>query len=323
MQRHLRRQSGVVSRQQVLAAGGDDDLIGRSIRRREWARVHEGVYVDHTGPTTRAQREWAAVLLHAPAALAGVAALRAHRVEVGGRPDRRDVVELAVDRSRRVDDPPGVRTMQLRRFAEHAQLGASPPRLRLEPAALLLASRAATEDAAVAVLADTVRSGRTTSTRLGGELDRFPRLPRRALLGAVLLDVGAGAESPLERRYLRDVERAHRLPVGERQVTEATRVVDGEVIRVVRRDVRYRAQATLVELDGVLGHAAALDRWSDLDRDLVAALHGSVTLRAGWQQVLAACRLAVIVGQVLGLRGWSGSPATCGPDCAVRPARIA
>ncbi len=250
--RLLRRQAGVVSRRQVLLHGGDDDAIDRRIRGRAWSRVHEGVYLHHTGPPTRGQREWAAVLVHAPAALAGASALRLHGVEVPRRPGR-DVVEVAVDRSRRVDDPHGVRTIQLRRFADLALLEASPPRLRLEPAAVLTASREATEDAAVAVLAEAVRSGRTTAPRLASAVERFPRLPRRALLREVLVDVGAGAQSPLEWRYLRHVERAHGLPTGERQVTEATQVVDGEVIQVVRRDVRYRDHETVVELDGVLG----------------------------------------------------------------------
>lgn len=322
IRRLLRRQSGVISRRQVLDSDGDDRFIDRCLRRREWARAHEGVYVDHTGPLTRRQREWAAVLVHAPAALAGRSALMSHGLEPD-MPGRRDVVELVVDRSRRVADPVGVRTRQLRHFDDFVQLETSPPRLRLEPAALFVASRAATEDGVVAVLADAVRTGHTTSARLLSTLVLFPRLPRRALMKDVFADVGVGVESALERRYLRDVERAHRLPVAERQVREATQVVDGEVIRVVRRDVRYRRYSALVELDGVLGHAAALDRWSDLDRDLVAALHGSVTLRAGWQQVLAPCRLAVIVGAVLVTRGWTGRPVACGGDCVVGPARIA
>jgi hypothetical protein len=324
--RRLRTQDGVVSRHQVLDSGGDDQFIERQLRRREWARVHEGVYVNHTGPLTRRQREWAAVLVHQPCALAGRSALRAHGLDPAasdGSSRKPDDVELAVDRSRRVADPPGVRTIQLRRFADLAQLDASPPRLRVEPAALLLASRARTNDAAVAVLADVVRAGRTTSARLADELDSFPRLPRRALLGEVVADVGIGAHSPLEIRYLRDVERAHGLPRGERQVREATQVVEGEVIRVVHRDVRYRRQRALVELDGVLGHAAAVDRWNDLDRDLDAAVQGSITLRVGWQQVLQPCRLAVVLGAILVSRGWTDQPAPCGRDCVLRPARIA
>ncbi|MDP3891593.1 type IV toxin-antitoxin system AbiEi family antitoxin domain-containing protein [Nocardioides sp.] len=76
--RLLRSQAGVVARRQVLECGGTDNDIERLVRRREWARVHTGVYVDHTGPLSWEQRAWAAVLAHWPAALAGAAALRAH-----------------------------------------------------------------------------------------------------------------------------------------------------------------------------------------------------------------------------------------------------
>jgi Transcriptional regulator, AbiEi antitoxin len=73
-------QEGVVSRRQALACGLTDNDIARLVRRREWARVHDGVYVNHTGPLTWLQRAWAAVLFHWPAALAGSSALRIHRV---------------------------------------------------------------------------------------------------------------------------------------------------------------------------------------------------------------------------------------------------
>ena len=93
---------------------------------------------------------------------------------------------------------------------------------------------------------------------------------------------------------------------------------------MVYRDVRYRDHAALVELDGQLGHAATQDGWADLDRDLAAAVAGDLTLRAGWQQVLDPCRLAVVVGTVLATRGWRGAPAPCDrADCGVRPERIA
>ena len=79
----------------------------------------------------------------------------------------------------------------------------------------------------------------------------------------------AGALSPLERRYLRDVERAHGLPRAGRQLPD---LVDGAR---VTRDVEYAAQATDVELDGRLGHEAAEDRRDYLDRTWAARSRGS------------------------------------------------
>ena len=177
----------------------------------------------------------------------------------------------------------------------------------------MVASRARADDEAVAVLADVVREGLTVPARLEGVLLGLARLPRRRLLLEVVRDVEAGAESPLERRYLRDVERRHGLPRGGRQVRDE---VEGGA---VFRDVRYPAYRTNVELDGRLGHSQALDRWADLDRDLEAATRGDTTLRVGWRQVLEPCRLAATVGEVLALRGWPGVTRLCGAGCGMRP----
>lgn len=319
--RLVRRQAGVLSRQQVLSSGLDDVAIERLVRRREWTRLSDGVFVDHTGPLSRRQREWAALLRYQGSVLAGGSSLGASGLS---GPDHRADVELAVRHGRRLSPPPGITVVQLRCFERAALPHASPPRLRVEHAALLVASAAMREDEAVAVLADVVREGATTTARLGRALDLHPSLPRRALLREVLADVAEGAQSPLERRYLRDVERAHGLPRGERQVREVVREIDGEVLRWVVRDVRYRRQRALMELDGRLGHTAALDRWADLQRDLDAAVNGDLTLRSGWAQVLDACRLARLVGEVLGARGWTGSVRPCrSVDCVVRSAAAA
>ena len=57
IERLLRRQAGVVSRRQVLDAGMSEVLVARRVRRREWVRLADGVYVDHTGQLTTAQAE--------------------------------------------------------------------------------------------------------------------------------------------------------------------------------------------------------------------------------------------------------------------------
>jgi hypothetical protein len=71
----LLEQDGIIARWQVLAAGHDDNWIENRLRRREWARVHRGVYVAHTGPVTWRQQAWAALLFYWPAALCGRSAV--------------------------------------------------------------------------------------------------------------------------------------------------------------------------------------------------------------------------------------------------------
>ena len=107
--RVLAFQERVVSRAQVLDAGGNDNDIARMVRRREWAQVYPGVYVDHTGPLTLArQQESAAVLYCAPAALTGRSALRRYGVPVGRAfDDAATIVHVSVDRGRRLAARPG------------------------------------------------------------------------------------------------------------------------------------------------------------------------------------------------------------------------
>ena len=142
----MRHQAGVVSRRQALGAGLSDADIERMIRRREWARVLSGVYVDHTGPLGWLPRAWAATLLHPPAALAGHSALGAWGALA---PDRADRIDLVIAATRRVDDPPGVHTSRTHAWERIVQLHLSPPRVRVEAAALTAASRETSDDRAV------------------------------------------------------------------------------------------------------------------------------------------------------------------------------
>jgi hypothetical protein len=305
----LRHQCGVLARGQVLAAGGSDNDIERMVRRRELTRVFEGVYVDHSGPLSSDQQAWAGVLYAAPSALAGKSALKAHGIRgFDGRLD--DPVHLVVPGHRRVAQQSGLCVERLGNFHDQVQLHLSPPRMRLEPAALQVASRASTEDGAVSVLADVCQTHRTTPGRLLTCLELTPRMRHRSLLTGILCDVASGAYSALERRFLK-VERAHGLPTGARQ----RRVKVGR--RPYYRDVTYVGLGTDVELDGRLGHEAASDRWADLERDIVSAAAGEVTVRAGWLQVLEGHRLAGALGRLLRARGWTGRPRPCGPTCSL------
>jgi hypothetical protein len=305
VEERLDLQSGVICRRQVLACGGSDNDIERLVRRREWAPVHAGVYVDHTGPLTWLQRAWAASLFHWPAVLGGASALNAH----GLTNDEPSTIDLVVAHGRRVHDPAGISARVARDFDAVAQLHLSPPRTRVERAVLDVASRARSDDAAVAVLANACQSRRTTPERLRSALSSMPRLPRRSLLHTILDDVASGAYSALERRYLASVERRHGLPTAARQ----RRVRSGRA--VAYRDVEYVGHGVVTELDGRLGHEKATDRWADLERDVESVVCGDITLRVGWRQVLSPCRLAGVVGEVLTARGWAGRPVPCGPDC--------
>ena len=309
----LQNQAGVVSRRQVLACGGDDDLIERRLRRREWARVHPGVFVDHTGPLSWLQRAWAAVLYYWPAALSHQSALDIH---MGRPPEHPNApIHVAIDTRRRQVGRDGVSLHRVTALDKRIEPSRLPPRIDFEEAVLQVASGAGDETAAIAALADACQSRRTTASRLAASLDRRTRLPRRRFLAAVLVDVATGAFSALEHRYLTRVERPHGLPRGLRQ----RRVRSGR--RVTYRDIDYPAYGTVVELDGRLGHEFSVDRWDDLDRDIDSVVAGDTTIRVGWRQVLAPCRLAGLVARLLTARGWTGRLRPCSPDCTAAPVR--
>jgi hypothetical protein len=309
----LRAQDGVVSRRQLLALEVTDSEIERKLRRREWARVHGGVYVEHTGPLTWPQRAWAAVLFYAPAALAGSSALRAANIRGHHQADDAPL-RICVEAGRTVRSRPDIFVERLAHWESWTQTHLSPPRQRLEHALVYTASAKVREDEAVALLADAVQQGRTTPGRLVAALEEHSRLRHRRLLLEILRDVDAGAYSVLERHYLVRVERPHGLPTAERQ----RRVKQGR--SPAFRDVDYIELGTSVELDGRIGHEEAADRWADLDRDLAAVVAGDLTLRAGWGQVLEPCRLAEVLGRILLERGPVPTLRGCCEGCPVNAA---
>jgi hypothetical protein len=229
----LSLQDGVISRRQALAAGLHPHSIARLLRRREWAQVHPGVYVDHTGRLSWRHRAWAAVLACWPAALDGRSALRAHEGP-GRRGTDGDPIAVMVAHTRRVREPEGVRVRRSRRFDEQVRWNLSPPRMAFDDTILEIADTAVHETDLIAALADACGSRRTTAARLRARLDEIPRLRHRSLLVGILDDVAGGTCSVLEHRYLTHVERAHGLPRGLRQ----DRVVRSD--RPMMRDVVYR-----------------------------------------------------------------------------------
>lgn len=302
MRELLDRQSGVVSRAQLLEFGLVDHDVRRLVRRRSLARVHPGVYVNHTGPLPWTARAWAAVLAFWPAVITGESAVR-----LAG-----DLIHVGVDHRRDLRVFPGVRVHRLRRFDERAQLDLHPPRDRFEEALIDLASGAKAPDEALTVIADACQRGRTTPDRVRATLRLRSRVRHGAWLRAALDDVAVGAYSALESRYLNRVERAHGLPRGLRQ-----RRCTGPM-GAVYRDVEYVDQGVIVELDGRWHREDARTRWDDMGRDLAAAGEDRLTIRLGWRHCdRDACPTAAQLTKVLRARGWSGTGHPCGPRCSL------
>ncbi|OFB44733.1 hypothetical protein BA059_02075 [Mycolicibacterium sp. (ex Dasyatis americana)] len=296
----LRQQAGTISRRQALDAGMKQHDIRRLLRRNEWARVHDGVYVDHTGPLSWLQRAWAAVLYAAPAALCLESALS----------DEGSVIHVGVARKRTsLAEPPGVRIYHFVHLEERVLWHVGPPRMRYEEAALEVACRATSEFDAIAVLANACQSRRTTARRLLRTLDARRRVRRRRWMRAILLDIAEGTCSVLEHGYLSRVERAHGLPRADRQKRSASS------IGVRYRDNEY-GQRLVVELDGRMFHDSLSARNKDFERDLDAAVEGLSTVRLSYRQVFdRPCRTAAKVAQVMRRHGIEVGGRVCGPGC--------
>lgn len=303
----LRAQDGVIARRQVAECGFTDPYIRRKVRRREWAPVYSGTFVNHTGPMTWQQRAWGAVLDAHPAALSHASAMR----DPGQFDD--GLIHITVDRQRRVTRRPGIVVHYGSRLDEKVLWHAHPPRFRPEEAVLDIAEAASSEFRVIACLSDAVQARRTTVDRLLAAMSRRPRMRRRALVEGVLADVRDGTCSVLEHGYVLRVERAHGLPNPQRQAPTG-------VGRRGFRDVDYPEWGLVVELDGRADHDGPAARDRDLERDLDAAVDADrLTLRIGWGQVYdRPCSTARKVARALSNRGWTGAVTQC-PSCPTVP----
>lgn len=285
-------QFGVVSRGQLLSMGLSRSQARTNLANGRWRVVLPGVYATHTdaGPG---------------AALSHATALWMDRV----LDDRPTAIHLSIPARRQVMPAAGLRIHRARDLDKKVHPAASPARTRVEHSVLDHLDGAATE-VVVDILMRSVQRRVTTADRLRAALDRRSRQSSRALIQDVLAEVEQGVQSPLERRYLRDVERAHGLPRGIRNDAEAT------ACGTRYRDVRYRRWSTVVELDGRWAHPDDA-AFRDLRRDNLLVVAGDAVLRYGWRDVAGRpCEVAVQVGDVLRARGWTGTMRPCGTACA-------
>lgn len=299
-------QHGVLSRAQALAAGFTVDRIKWMVESGRWQRVHAHTYATVTGPLTFEARVWAAILR------AGRGAVASHRTAAyldGLCDDPGPVIHVTVPADRYVGGKvDGVRIHFAHRLARTRHPSKTPPRTRIEETVLdLVDVQTHPRDAETWVTAACQRR-LSTPERLADALGLRKKIRWRPMVEAMLADVAEGAQSPLELRHLRRVERAHGLPTGCRQ----RRVAGARVIWI---DVDYDEFTTRVELDGRIGHVGE-GRFRDRHRDNRATVDGHATLRYGHADVFGKpCAVAKEQARVLRARGWTGTVRSCRPGC--------
>jgi hypothetical protein len=314
----LELQHGVIARWQAAEAGLDTQAIDAHLRWGHWQSLYRGVYATFTGEPSRIPILWAAVLR------AGSGAILSHQsaAEVDGLAGQPGpVCHVMISSARRLTPLQGGRLEQAPRIVVHysARIDQArhptrlPPRTRVEETTVDLSQAAATLDGALSWLIRACSRRLTTAELLLATMQARPRLRWRTELTNAVSDVGDGAHSILEWRYIRGVERPHGLPPATRQaVSKAGR-------RTRYLDNRYQGYGVAVELDGRAAHPAEA-RWRDIHRDNASAGAGIVTLRYGWADVTEnPCRVAAEVAQVLRRHGWTGRLRACGPGCVAGP----
>lgn len=309
-------QHGIVDRSQALRSGFTRRQIEYRLRSSAWQSVYPGVYATFSGPLSPEARLWAAIRL------AGDDAMLSHQTaaEVHGIIDKPlgTAIHITVPRHRRPVRRNSVHGLVIHRSDQSQAQPVGPfnlPRTRIEDTILDLVAAAPSFDHAYSWIARSVSRKLVTVSSLQAALALRPRMRWRDWLIEAFADASDGVHSSLERRYVRDVERAHGLPRSQHQ---ARRQFGGQVHY---RDNWYEEFRVVVEIDGPSYHQNEQVQ-QDKRRDSVnLALDNVKTHRFGPVGVTErACETAALVAVTLQRGGWKGSPHPCRrPDCTVKP----
>lgn len=288
-------QGGYLNHDQVTRMGLGRRQIERLCGGR-WQRHARGLYYLGLQQPTFGALAWGGVLLGGDGAMVGgLAAARLWRMRV----DEPPVIDIWLQHGRRRSDYPY-------RFRADT-IGRHPKRVlartSVEDTLLdVCGDPDMTIDAMSSLIGESVGSGLTTADRIRQKLTERRAQPRRPLLLEIIGDTATGSRSALERRYLVDVERAHGLPRGLRQVRGIGAVID----------VLYEEFRLAVELDGAEFHGGSR-RQRDRERDNAHAVGlGLFTLRYGWGEVATSpCMVAGQTAAALQVRGWQGTLRAC------------
>ncbi|MET0789192.1 MAG: hypothetical protein ABWY33_08120 [Cellulomonas sp.] len=301
----IARQDAVVTSAQLEAWGVGRAVLSRRVAQGDWRQLWRGVVALHSGAVTWRERARGALLYAGDgAALSHTSAAFVHGIV--SAPGPRIVISIPAHRA--VSAQPGL-VVRRRRSMPYA--GGRLRATGVDATVLDLVHELTDEDDVVGLVCEAVRVGVLPGRLLLHAAERR-FLRHRALVEDLLGADGQGIESPLELRYVRDVERRHRLPVAQAQVKERT---GGRWIRADRVHVGLGVR---IELDGQLAHPDGRtdrDTWRD---NAVLIERREITLRYRWRHVVAEpCATAAQVSAALRSRGWTGRPERCSPTCLV------
>jgi very-short-patch-repair endonuclease len=300
-------QDGIVDKDQARSAGFSDRQIVHRVNSGRWQRIYPGVYATFSGRLSRNARLWAAVRW------AGDWAMLSHETaaEVHGMIDGplSETIHVTVPLRRRPAQLRPASGITVHRSDQSQTQFAGPfklPRTRIEDTVLDLVSAAPDFDRGYMWISRAVTRRLVTVGALRAALGKRSRIRWRQWLNDSFNESRDGMQSPLERRYVRDVERAHGLPASRHQ---ARRQING---KAHYKDSWYPEYRLAVEIDGPAYHQNEQVQ-RDKDRDNVNLAADDVkTFRFGPVAVTEqACKTAAMVAVTLQRNGWRGSPHPC------------
>lgn len=295
------RQDGILTRAQLADFGLGDSQIARLHRQQVLHKVDRAVYQLGGMTTGFPQYAWAAVLLGGRGArLLGRSAGAYEKLCEPELP-----ITLGVPLGHGLRSRSWIRVVRERPEVRAGRWIGAPARTIIEDTVLDMCNTARDEAEVIAFVTSACQR-RTTPERLELALARRQRLAHRILIEAMVAETVDGVRSPLESRWIRNVERPHGLPAPKRQY----RLPSGAYA-----DGAYEEFRVLLELDGKRWHDGSR-RFRDWRRDNSSSEDGWLTLRYGWLESgrADACDTAGNVGRVLRNRGWLGGLTLC-PRC--------
>jgi hypothetical protein len=305
-QRLRRDQDDVASLHQALTHGMTEDAVRANVAAGRWVPLFRGTYALVSGrPTPSMWRRAALLFIRGPAVLSHCTA-----AAVLGLPGacEKGPIHVTVPYGSSARGCEGIEVHRSRAFPHIVLAHCDPPVTSKAHTLLDLAVEAPSAREGMRVLTAGATQAHVPGERLVEALEvRRPRRYGRALLAAARLLV-EGVESVLEAWYAEDVELAHGLPGGVRQVA---RVVEGH-----RRaeDLEYTMPIGVltVRLDGWRTHANRRTARVDRARDNAAELEGRARLTFGYEEVKdAPCAVAALVAARLQQLGWTGQFQRC------------
>jgi Protein of unknown function (DUF559) len=262
-------QAGVVSWGQVTGEVGGA-TVRRRVSQRRWQRPQRGTVVTHSGPVSREQQIWAAVLAAGRDAVC--AGLTAAHLE-GLRGYDRPAIDLLIPAGRRLQPMPGVRVHRTSVLpAGHVRWRGMPPRTVMARSIIDAAAWARSDDDARALIAAAIQQRTVTPDDVAGVLTGMPRSRRRGLVLETVRFAAGGAHS-LSEVHLAALCRRFGLPQPDRQVPR----IDASG-RQRYLDAYWPQWRLHVEVDGSW-HLEVRAWWADMRRQNELWIAGERVLR--------------------------------------------